>query len=100
MHKKRKSSGFHPSSRKPTKKVCDENERKYIEVLEKKPRARKNVFDGRGEFIRRLWKGHVMDINESQVNDSWYIEGTICLVNGWMCAKGMVFWLWAHERRH
>ena len=38
--------------------------------LEKKPRARKNVIYGRGEFIRHLWKGHVMDINEPQVNDS------------------------------
>ena len=27
-------------------------------------------FDGRGEFIKHLWKGHVMDINEPQVNDS------------------------------
>ena len=38
--------------------------------LEKEQRARKNVIDGRGEFIRRLWKGHVMDINKPQVNDS------------------------------
>ena len=30
----------------------------------------KMFFDGRGEFIRRLWKGYVMDINEPQVNDS------------------------------
>ena len=36
----------------------------------KKRRARKNVIDGRGEFIRCLWKGHVMDTNEPQVNDS------------------------------
>ena len=48
-------------------KVCDENESKRIR---KKRRACKNVFDGRGEIIRRLWKGHVMDINEPQVNDS------------------------------
>ena len=50
--------------------------------LEKKRHAHKNVFDERGEFIRRLWKGHVMDINEPQVNDSGHNEGTICLVNG------------------
>ena len=29
------ASGVHTSSRKPTKKVCDENERKYVEELEK-----------------------------------------------------------------
>ena len=38
--------------------------------IRKKRCAHKNVFDRRGEFIRRLWKGHVMDINEPQVNDS------------------------------
>ena len=66
MHKKRKASGVHSSSRKPTK-VCDENESR---IRRKKRRARHNVIDGRGEFIRRLWKGHVMDNNELQVNDS------------------------------
>ena len=66
MHKKRKASGVHVSSRKPMKKVCDENESR---IRQKGP-SRKNVFDGRGEFIRCLWKGHVMDINEPQVNDS------------------------------
>ena len=38
--------------------------------IRNKRRARKIVFDGRGEFIRRLWKGHLMDINEPRVNDS------------------------------
>ena len=41
-----------------------------------------------------------MDINPIQLNDSWYIEGTICLVNELIGAKGMVFRAWAHERRH
>ena len=41
-----------------------------------------------------------MDIKRLQVNDSSYIEGTICLVNEWIGAKGMVFRAWAHERRH
>ncbi len=62
---KEKLSGVHASSRKPTRKVCDENE----STIRKKRRARKNVIDGRGEIIRRLWKGHVMDINKPQVND-------------------------------
>ena len=33
------------------------------------------------EFIRRVWKTRVMDIKRLQVNDSSYIEDTICLVN-------------------
>ena len=28
-----------------------------------------------------MWKTRVMDIKRFQVNDSLYIEGTICLVN-------------------
>ena len=47
-------------------KVCDENESR----IRKKRRACNNVIDGRGEFIRRLWKCRVIDINELQVNDS------------------------------
>ena len=78
MHKKRKASGVHASSCKPAKKVCNENESR----VRKKRCARKNVFDGRGEFIRHLWKSHVRDINEPQVNNSGHNKGTICLVNG------------------
>ena len=37
--------------------------------------------DLRKEFIRRVRKTRVMDIKRLQVNDSSYIEGTICLVN-------------------
>ena len=47
----------------------------------KKRRAPKIFFDGRREFIRRVRKTRVMDIKRLQVNDSSYIEGTICLVN-------------------
>ena len=50
MHKKKKTSGVHISSRKSTKKVCDENEE-----INKEPRkndAYKNVFNGRKWFIR------------------------------------------------
>ena len=65
---------------------------------EKKRRAPKIFFDGRKEFIRRVRKTRVMDIKRLQVNDSSYIEGTICLVNEWIGAKGMVFRAWAHER--
>ena len=48
---KEKTSGVHASSRKPTKKVCDENERNKEE---KKRRARKNIIDGRSAFIGYL----------------------------------------------
>ena len=68
MHKKRKASGVHASSCKPTKKCA--MKMKESRRIRKKQRACKNVFDGREEFIRRLWKGHVMDINEPQVNNS------------------------------
>ena len=44
---KKKTSGVHTGSRKPTKKVCDENERNK----EKKQRARKNYIHGRKPFI-------------------------------------------------
>ena len=48
---KEKTSGVHAGSRKPTKKVCDENERNKEE---KKRRARKNIIDGRRAFIGYL----------------------------------------------
>ena len=38
--------------------------------LEKNDMSIKNVFDEGKEFIRLLWKTHVMDINVPQVNDS------------------------------
>ena len=47
-------------------KVCDENESR----IRKRRHAHKNVIDGRGEFIRHLWKGHLMDTNKPQVNNS------------------------------
>ena len=42
----KKTSGIHVSSRKPTKKVCDENERKKVEELEeeKKRRPHQKIF--------------------------------------------------------
>ena len=62
---KEKTSGVHESSRKPTKKVCDENERNK----EKKRCARKNIIDGRKAFIGYLGKTHAMDINQLQLDD-------------------------------
>ena len=40
-----------------------------------------NIFDERKEFIKRVRKTRLMDIKLLQVNDTSYIEGTICLVN-------------------
>ena len=67
MHKKRKASGVHTSFRKPTKKCAMQMKESRIR---KKQHARNNVIDGRGDFIRCLWKGYVMDNNELQMNDS------------------------------
>ena len=68
---KEKTSGVHASSRKSTKKYA----------MKMKRWAPKIFFDGRKEFIRRVRKTRIMDIKLLQVNDSSYIEGTICLVN-------------------
>ena len=45
----KKASGIHASSRKPTKKVCDENERKKVELEERKNdgRVKKIFVEGR-----------------------------------------------------
>ena len=53
-----KEKSFRGSRKLPQahEKVCDENESR----IRKKRRARNDVIDGRGEFIRRLWKGRVM----------------------------------------
>ena len=60
MHKKRKASGVTQAPSSPRKECAMKMK---VEELEKKLCARKNVIDGRGEFIRRLWKG-LMDTNE------------------------------------
>ena len=54
----KKTSGIHANSRKPTKKVCDENERKKVEEeeLEKKRRPRQKNFCERKDFIRPYLK--------------------------------------------
>ena len=74
----KKLPGFTQNSRKPTKKCAMKMKQRN---KEKKRRAPKIFFDSRKEFIRRVRKTRVMDIKRLQVNDSSYIEGTICLVN-------------------
>ena len=74
MHKKRiwkNTSRVNASSRKPTKKCAMK-----MKVERKKNDGRLNIFVGRKEFIRLVWKACVMDIKQLQLNDSWYIEGT------------------------
>ena len=73
----KKISGVHTNSRKPTKK-CAMKMKVLERNKEKKRQAYKIFFDGRKEFIRRVRKTRVMDIKRLQVNDSSYIEGTIC----------------------
>ena len=66
------------NSRNPTKKYA----MKMKETnKEKKQQAPKIFFCRMKEFIRCVRKTRVMDIKRLQVNDSSYIEGTICLVN-------------------
>ena len=72
----KKTSGVHAKLPQAHKKVCDENERN-----KEKNDERLKYFCCRKEFIRRVRKTRVMDIKRLQVNDSSYIEGTICLVN-------------------
>ena len=73
----KKLPGFTQNSRKPTKKCAI----KMKETKKKNDGRLKYFFDGRKEFIRHVRKTRVMDIKRFQVNDSSYIEGTICLVN-------------------
>ena len=75
----KKLPGFTQNSRKPTKKCA--MKMKETNKQRKKQWAPKIFFDERKEFIRRVRKTRVMDIKQLQVNDSSYIEGTICLVN-------------------
>ena len=77
MHKKRKSSGVHASSRKPTKKCAMK-----MKQAKKKRRAHKNVIHGRKPFIMPIQKTGGNDLHKLQVNDYGYNESTICLVNG------------------
>ena len=95
--KREKHPGFTqaPAS---TRKSVQWNERNK-QTNKKKQRARKNVIHGRKPFIRRTHtKNWGNNLNQLRVNDSWCIEGTNCLVNGWIGAKGMVFRAWVHER--
>ena len=56
----KKTSGIHASSRKPTKKVCDENERKKEVLEEKKTTAASKNF---------LWKeGFYKAVSEDWLN--------------------------------
>ena len=80
----KKLPGFTQNSRKPTqnsRKPTKKCAMKMKETKKKKRRAPKIFFDSRKEFIRRVRKIRAMDIKQLQVNDSSYIEGTICLVN-------------------
>ena len=77
---KEKYSGVHVSSRKPTKKVCNENESRR-NIRRKKRCVRKNVIHGRKPFIMLKQKTGENDWHELLGNDCEYNEGTICVVN-------------------
>ena len=61
-----------------------------------------NIIDGRSHFIRCIWKTGGNELYKICVNDSGHNEGTtgICLVNGWISAKRMVFKLGHTDRCH
>ena len=76
----KKTSGVHAKLPQAHEK-CVMKMKETNKQTKKKQRAPKIVFDGRKEFIRHVRKTRVMDIKRLQVNNSSYIEGTICLVN-------------------
>ena len=83
----KKTSGLHANSRKPTKKVCNENERKKQRKKKKRLPHQKN-FCGRKDFIRLYQKTGSTDFDELQVIDSSNNEGTNSRVMGESGRKG------------
>ena len=65
-------------------KVCDENEETT------KEKTTKNVIDGGRPFIRHTQRTGENDLNDHCVSDSGHNEGTICLLNRRIGAKGIV----------
>ena len=74
MHKKRKSSGVHVSSRKPTKKCA----MKMKGGGEEKRHARKNNIHRRNPFITLILRNCESNLHEPQGNDYEYNDGTTC----------------------
>ena len=64
----------------------------------KKRRACKSIIHGRKPFITPKQKTGENDLHELLGNYCGYSEGTICVVNGCISFKRMVFRAWAHER--
>ena len=50
------------------------------------------LINGGKEFIRCVWKTHVMDINKFQVNDSRYNK-ELFVLNKWMGSMGDIYGL-------
>ena len=79
-----KTSRVHESSRKPTKKVCNENERKKKRLLHK------NFCGDRKAFIRLYQKNGWTDFYQLRDIDSSNNEGTNSLVYGRIRRERMV----------
>ena len=71
-------------------KVCDENETKND--------ARIKILLMKEALYKAYTKNWGNDLNKHQIRDSGHNEGAICLLNGSMGAKGMVFRAWAHKK--
>ena len=89
MHKKRKSSGVHASSRKPMKKCAMKMKQR------KKRRTRKNLIHGRKPFIIPKQKTGGNDLHKLLGNDCGYNEGTICVLSGEVVLRE---WFFEHGR--
>ena len=76
MHKMRKSSGVHVSSRKPTKKCVMKMKGGGGE--EKNDTCIKIIFIERKPFIMIILRNCESDLHEPQGNHYEYNEGTIC----------------------
>ena len=82
----KKLPGFTQNSRKPTQNSRQPTKKCAMKMKQRNKQRKKN--DGRLKYFlmeegvyKFVRKTRTMDIKQLQINDSSYIEGTICLVN-------------------
>ena len=93
MDKKRVGINFQDSRKLPQahKKCAMKMKETSKQRNKKKQCACKNIIEGRKHFIGCLQKTGENNWDKLRDNDSGHNEGTTCLVNGQMGARGMVF---------
>ena len=77
----KKLPGFTQNSRKPTQNSHKPTKKCAMKMKETKKKNDRRLKYILMEVIRRVRKTRAMDIKQLQINDSSYIEDTICLVN-------------------